>query len=62
MNAPMKNTDADRAVSDRAYAVTADELRQFVERFEQLDANAAQRLAVIARNKADVARILGAGK
>ena len=38
MNALMKNTDADRAVSDRAYAVTADELRSYVERFEQLDA------------------------
>ena len=38
MNAPMKNTAADRAVSDRAFAVTANELRSFVERLEQLDA------------------------
>ena len=29
---------------------------------KHLDANAAQRRAVVARNKADVARILGAGK
>ena len=35
---PMKNTEADRAVSDAAYAVAADELRQFVEQFEHLEA------------------------
>lgn len=35
---PMKETDGDRKVSTDAYAVTADELRQFVERFEQLEA------------------------
>ena len=34
----MKNTTADAAVRDRAYAVSADELRQFVERAEQLAA------------------------
>ena len=34
---PMKNTDADRAVEDGAYRVTANELRQFIERFERLD-------------------------
>lgn len=34
----MRETDADRAVRDAAYAVTADELRQFIERFEQLEA------------------------
>ena len=34
----MKNTAADVAVRDRAYAVSADELRQFVERAEQLAA------------------------
>ena len=33
----MKETDADRQVRDQAYPVTADELRQFVERFERLD-------------------------
>ena len=33
----MKETDADRAVRDAAYAVSADELRQFIERFEQLE-------------------------
>lgn len=35
---PMKETEADRKVSTDAYAVTADELRQFIERFEQLEA------------------------
>lgn len=34
----MKETDADRAVRDAAFAVTADELRQFIERAEQLEA------------------------
>ena len=34
----MKNTDADRAVIDRAMSVSADELRQFIERAEQLAA------------------------
>ncbi|RVW00016.1 DUF2312 domain-containing protein [Mesobaculum littorinae] len=33
----MKETEADRAVRDGAYRVTADELRSFVERFERLD-------------------------
>lgn len=33
----MKETDADRAVRDRAYEATADEVRQFVERFERLE-------------------------
>lgn len=32
----MKNTPADRAVLDRVMSVTADELRQFIERAEQL--------------------------
>ncbi|WP_442772707.1 GapR family DNA-binding domain-containing protein [Paenirhodobacter enshiensis] len=35
---PVKNTDADKAVSDSAYAVTADELRQFIEQYESLEA------------------------
>jgi len=34
----MKETDADREVRDKAYRVAADELRQFVERFERLEA------------------------
>lgn len=34
----MKETAADKAVKDRAYGLAADELRQFVERFEQLEA------------------------
>jgi uncharacterized protein (UPF0335 family) len=33
----MKETDADREVRDKAYRVTADELRQFIERFERLE-------------------------
>ncbi|MHC9236748.1 DUF2312 domain-containing protein [Pseudooceanicola sp. 502str34] len=33
----MKETDADREVKDAAYRVTASELRQFIERFEQLE-------------------------
>ena len=35
---PMKNTEEDDAVRDRTYAVAGDELRQFIERFEHLDA------------------------
>lgn len=35
---PVKETLADKAVSEKAYQITADELRQFIERFEQLDA------------------------
>ncbi|WP_412103320.1 DUF2312 domain-containing protein [Ruegeria marisrubri] len=35
---PMKETEADKAVTDAAYRVTAAELRQFVERFERLEA------------------------
>jgi len=34
----MKETDADREVRDGAYRVTAAELRQFVERYERLEA------------------------
>ncbi len=35
---PMKETAADRAVRDNVFAVTAGELRQFVERYEHLEA------------------------
>lgn len=35
---PMKNTPEDDAVTDGVYRVTANELRQFVERVERLDA------------------------
>lgn len=42
--APMKANPDFKAHNDQAYAVTADELRQFVERFEQL-----------AKEKADIA-------
>ncbi|RHZ96580.1 DUF2312 domain-containing protein [Cereibacter sphaeroides] len=34
----MKNTPEDRAVFEKAFTVAAEELRQFVERFEQLEA------------------------
>ena len=34
---PMKNTPADEAVKQRALDATADELRQFIERLEELD-------------------------
>jgi len=34
----LRETEADRAVRDRVYSATADELRQFVERVEQLEA------------------------
>jgi uncharacterized protein (UPF0335 family) len=34
----MKETEADREVRDRAESVAAEELRQFIERFERLDA------------------------
>ncbi|MFE3839608.1 DUF2312 domain-containing protein [Pseudogemmobacter sonorensis] len=33
----MKETDADRAVKSKAFDVTADQLRQFVERIEQFE-------------------------
>lgn len=36
--AKMKETDADREVRDRAYSVTANELRRFIERWERLEA------------------------
>ena len=37
----LKETDADRAVKDAAFATTAEELRGFIERFEQLSAERA---------------------
>ncbi|MFD2175647.1 GapR family DNA-binding domain-containing protein, partial [Rhodobacter lacus] len=35
---PMKETPADREVRNRAYAVAAEELRQFIEQYEHLEA------------------------
>lgn len=55
---PLKNTDADRAVTDAAYAVTADELRQFIERAEQL---AAEKKDVAEQEKALFAEAKGRG-
>lgn len=52
MNAqlPMRETDADRAVRDRVEEATAAELRQFIERFEQLEAEKAD----VAQQQKDV--------
>ena len=53
---PMKETDADREVRDGAYRVAAGELRQFIERFERLEAEkkdiADQQKEVMAEAKA----------
>ncbi|WP_245965284.1 DUF2312 domain-containing protein [Paenirhodobacter hankyongi] len=53
---PVKNTPADVAVRDNSYSVTADELRQFIERFEHLAAEkqdiAEQQKDVMAEAKA----------
>ncbi|SOC13865.1 uncharacterized protein (UPF0335 family) [Rhodobacter sp. JA431] len=35
---PMKETQADKDVRDRVYNVAAEELRQFIEQYEHLDA------------------------
>lgn len=52
----LKETEADRAVRDKAYRVTAEELRSFIERFERLaeekQAVADQQKAVMAEAKA----------
>ena len=37
LDSHMKETDADREVTDKAFRVTANELRQFIERFERLE-------------------------
>ncbi|MDD9731581.1 DUF2312 domain-containing protein, partial [Mameliella sp. AT18] len=39
---PMKETEADRAVSDNAYGVAAGELKQFIERVERLEEEKAE--------------------
>ncbi len=53
---PVKETPADKAVSDAAYRVTATELRQFIERFERLESEkkdiAEQQKEVMAEAKA----------
>ncbi|ETD86357.1 DUF2312 domain-containing protein [Rhodobacter capsulatus] len=55
---PMKETAADRAVRDRAYAVAADELRQFIEQYEQLDA---EKKDITAQQKDIMAEARGRG-
>lgn len=56
MDGPFKETEADRKVRDDAYRVAGDEIRQFVERFEQLEAEkkdiADQQKEVMAEAKA----------
>lgn len=54
----MKETDADRNVRDRAYSVTADELRQFIERAEQL---AAEKSDIAQQEKELMAEAKGRG-
>lgn len=54
----MKETDADRKVRDDAYSVTADELRQFIERAEQL---AAEKADIAAQEKELFAEAKGRG-
>ncbi|SDJ21980.1 DUF2312 domain-containing protein [Salipiger marinus] len=53
---PMKETAADRALRDTTYDAAAEELRQFVERFEQLEVEkqtvADQQKALMAEAKA----------
>jgi uncharacterized protein (UPF0335 family) len=55
---PMKETAEDRKVSDHAYAVTADELRNFIERFEQL---AAEKADIADQQKEVMAEAKGRG-
>lgn len=43
MNVMLKNTPEDAAVADGVYRVAAGELRQFVERFERLEAEKNER-------------------
>ena len=56
LDSHMKETQADREVRDQAYRVTSDELRQFIERFERLEAKkkdiADQQKEVMAEAKA----------
>lgn len=54
----MKETDADRKVRDAAYAVTAAELRQFIERYEQL---AAEKKDIAEQQKDVMAEAKGRG-
>lgn len=37
MTIPMKNTEADKAVSDAAHDAAADQIRSFVQRIERMD-------------------------
>lgn len=56
VKSPMKETDADREVSDNAYRASANQIRSFVERFERLEAEkkdiADQQKEVMAEAKA----------
>jgi len=54
----MKETDADRAVRDAVFTLTADELRPFIERAEQL---AAEKKAIAEQEKEVFAEAKGRG-
>ena len=54
----LKETEADREVRDKAYRVTADELRSFVERYERL---AAEKADIADQQKAVMAEAKGRG-
>jgi uncharacterized protein (UPF0335 family) len=54
----MKETDADRAVRDAVFTLTADELRQFIERAEQL---ASEKKDIAEREKEVFAEAKGRG-
>lgn len=51
----MKETDADKAVRGRVFEMTEDELRQFIERFESIEAEKRQ-------NSLDQAEIMAEAK
>jgi uncharacterized protein (UPF0335 family) len=55
---PMRETPEDVAVRDRVYSITADELRGFVERFEQL---AAEKADIAEQQKEVLAEAKGRG-
>jgi uncharacterized protein (UPF0335 family) len=54
----MKETDADRAVRDAVFTLTADELRQFIEQAEQL---ASEKKDIAEREKEVFAEAKGRG-
>lgn len=55
---PLKNTPEDEAVAQRVYGIAAGELRQFIEQFEQLDA---EKKDIAERQKEVMAEAKGRG-